>query len=123
LSRSDQRSGEGRNGADGSLRCDPAGCSWRYQGYLVALPQQPRAITEDCRHADAVVSTRMAVRYRCPSARIVIDRNDLWRSGAHALYLDAAHGIRSVSVAQSRGRRPWVNAKGHGEGQRGEAAD
>ena len=115
LSRADLRSGEGRSGADGSLRCDPAGCSWRYQGFLVALPQQPRAITEDCRHADVVISARMAVRYRCPSARIVIDRNDLWRGGTHALYLDPAQGLRSVSVAQSRGRRPWVIARGHGE--------
>jgi competence protein ComEC len=125
LSRAAQRSGEGRSGADGSLRCDSVGCSWRYQGFLVALPQQPKAITEDCRHADVVISARMAVRYRCPSARIVIDRNDLWRGGAHALYLDATQGIRSVSAAQSRGRRPWVNPKGHGEGQRerGEAAD
>lgn len=119
LSRADLRSGEGRSGADGSLRCDPSGCSWRYQGYLVALPQQPKAITEDCRHADVVISARMAVRYRCPAARIVIDRNDLWRGGTHALYLDAAHGVpmglRSVSVAQTRGRRPWVIARGHGE--------
>ncbi len=115
LSRADQRTGEGRSGADGSLRCDPAGCSWRYRGFLIALPQQPKAITEDCRHADAVISTRMAVRYRCPSAKIVIDRNDLWRGGTHALYLDSDLGIRSVSVAQMRGRRPWVNAKGHGE--------
>ncbi len=115
LSRADQRTGEGRSGADGSLRCDPSGCSWRYQGFLVALPQQPKAIAEDCRHADAVIAARMAVRYRCPSAKIVIDRNDLWRRGTHALYLDPALGMRSVSVAQTRGRRPWVNAKGHGE--------
>lgn len=115
LSRAAQRAGEGRSGADGSLRCDPAGCSWRYQGFLVALPQQPKAITEDCRHADAVIAARMTVRYRCPSARIVIDRNDLWRGGAHALYLDSTQGMRSVSVAQTRGRRPWVIGRGHGE--------
>jgi competence protein ComEC len=105
---------EGRAGADGSLRCDPAGCAWRYQGLLVALPKQPQAITEDCRHADAVIATQMPIRYRCPSARIVIDRNDLWRGGAHALYLDRETGIRVVTATQLRGRRPWVIAKGHG---------
>lgn len=115
LRRAEQQAGQGRSGADGSLRCDVAGCAWRYQGFLVALPQQPKAITEDCRHADAVIAARMAVRYRCPAARIVIDRNDLQRGGAHALYLDARHGIRSANVAQTRGRRPWVNPKGHGE--------
>ncbi|MFN4165529.1 MAG: ComEC/Rec2 family competence protein [Ferrovibrio sp.] len=111
---------EGRVGADGSLRCDPAGCAWRYHGFLVALPRQPQAITEDCRHADAVIATRMAVRYRCPYARVVIDRNDLWRGGAHALYLDRQAGIGVVTVAQQRGRRPWVIVKGHGAQRDGE---
>ena len=57
----------------------------------------------------------MYVRYRCPAARIVIDRGNLWRDGTHALYLDPVRGIRAISVAQTRGRRPWVNAKAHGE--------
>ncbi|MFN4311232.1 MAG: ComEC/Rec2 family competence protein [Ferrovibrio sp.] len=105
---------EGRAGADGSLRCDPAGCAWRHQGFLVAFPRQPQAIAEDCRHADAVIATQMPVRYRCPSARVVIDRNDLWRNGTHALYLDAQAGIRVVTVAHVRARRPWVIARGHG---------
>ncbi|WP_300297137.1 ComEC/Rec2 family competence protein [Ferrovibrio sp.] len=105
---------DGSVGADGSLRCDPAGCSWRHAGFLVALPQQPHAITEDCRHADVVIAARMPVRYRCPSAKVVIDRNDLWRGGTHALYLDRETGIRVVTVAQRRGRRPWVIPKGHG---------
>ena len=106
---------EGRAGVDGSLRCEPAGCSWRRDGFLVALPRQPTAIAEDCRHADAVIAAQMYVRYRCPAARIVIDRGNLWRDGTHALYLDPVRGIRAISVAQTRGRRPWVNAKAHGE--------
>lgn len=103
---------DGRPGTDGSLRCDPDGCSWRYSGFLVALPRQPKAITEDCRHADAVIATQMPVRYRCPAAKVVIDRNDLWRSGTHALYL-RPNEIWVETVAQTRGRRPWVVAKGH----------
>lgn len=106
---------EGRAGADGSLRCDPEGCSWRHDGFLVALPRQPRAITEDCRHADAVIALQMPIRYRCPAAKVVIDRNDLWRGGTHALYLDGgSRVIRTVTVAQGRGQRPWVVSKGHG---------
>jgi competence protein ComEC len=111
---------EGRSGADGSLRCDPEGCAWRYAGRVVALPRQPKAITEDCRHADAVIATQMSIRYRCPAAKVVIDRNDLWRNGTHALFLQSDHGgIDVVTVAQQRGRRPWVLAKGH-EPVRGE---
>lgn len=109
---------EGRTGADGSLRCDPDGCIWRYAGYVVALPRQPRAISEDCRSADVVIAMQMPVRYRCPSARIVVDRFDLRRDGAHALYLDRAEGIRMVHVAATRGRRPWGLARGHAEAAR-----
>lgn len=105
---------EGRIGADGSLRCDPAGCAWRYDGFLIALPKQPKAIAEDCRNADAVIALQMPIRYRCPSARIVIDRFDLWRSGAHAVWLDRETGMRVVTVAETRGRRPWVVPRGHG---------
>lgn len=105
---------EGRSGADGALRCDSDGCAWRYDGGLVALPRQPKAIAEDCRHADAVIAMQMAIRYRCPAAKVVIDRNDLWRGGTHALFLQPEQGrIRVVTVAQQRGRRPWVLAKGH----------
>lgn len=103
---------EGRAGADGSLRCDPDGCSWRYNGFLAALPKVPKAITEDCRHADIVIALQMPIRYRCPSARIVIDRFDLWRDGAHMLFLDRKTGLRVVTVASLRGQRPWVLPKG-----------
>lgn len=124
LRRGDLRGeGDGKAGADGSLRCDTEGCAWRYEGFLVALPRQPKAITADCRHADVVIAAQMPVRYRCPSAKLVIDRNDLWRSGTHALYLQAGQGVRAVTVAQTRGQRPWVNRRGHGEGQRAETVE
>lgn len=106
---------EGKVGADGSLRCDVDGCTWRYGGFVVALPKRPGAITEDCRTADVVIAMQMPIRYRCPAARIVIDRFDLRRDGAHALYLDRESGIQAIHVAATRGRRPWVLAKGHGE--------
>ncbi len=112
LRRSDR---EGRSGADGSLRCDADGCTWRHEGFLVALPVRPQAIAEDCRHADAVIALQMPVRYRCPAARVVIDRNDLRRAGAHLLYLDRETGIRMVTVAETRGRRPWVRPLWGGE--------
>lgn len=105
---------EGRSGVDGSVRCDADGCAWRHDGFLVALPKRPQAITEDCRHADVVIAQQMAVRYRCPAARVVIDRFDLRREGAHVLFLDRETGLRVVTAAQSRGRRPWAPMRGHG---------
>lgn len=105
---------EGRSGVDGSVRCDPDGCAWRHDGFLIALPKRPQAITEDCRHADAVIAQQLAIRYRCPAARVVIDRFDLRRAGAHALFLDRRTGLRVMTVAQDRGRRPWTLLQGHG---------
>lgn len=98
------------DGDDPRLRCDSLGCIYRARGQVVALVRDARALMDDCRIATVVVSLE-PVRGRCPSARVVIDRFDLWREGAHALWLDP-DGVRTVSVAESRGRRPWVLDRG-----------
>lgn len=92
--------------ADGRLSCDHAGCLWRHGGRLIALPRLGEALLEDCRRADAVVSP-LPVRRRCPVPGPVIDRFDLWREGAHALWL-RPEGIVVRSVDGVRGARPWV---------------
>ncbi len=51
------------------------------------------------------------VRRRCPSAQVTIDRFDLWRNGAHALYLDAGR-VRVESVGDDRGARLWAVRRG-----------
>ena len=73
---------------------------------MIALPSSPAAIAEDCRRADVVISLE-PVSGRCPSARIVIDRFDLWRDGAHALWLDPARGPVVRSADGVRGQRRW----------------
>ncbi|MEC9347405.1 MAG: ComEC/Rec2 family competence protein [Pseudomonadota bacterium] len=97
--------GRGASG-DGRLRCDGLGCILRADGWMVALSLDPRAVTEDCQRADAVIAT-VPVPGRCPSARIVVDRFDLWRDGPHALWL-ARDGPVIRSVDAVRGTRPWV---------------
>lgn len=98
--------------ADGRLRCDSLGCIYRAKGFVVALPRDERALADDCRAADVVVAV-VPVRRRCPSARVVIDRFDLWREGAHALWLGGdGSGVRVESVVARHGRRPWVGPAG-----------
>ena len=95
--------------ADGRLRCDSLGCVYRSHARTVALVRRAQALLDDCWVADVVVSA-VPVRTPCPKARIVVDRFDLWRNGAHAIWLgegDAAN-IRVESVNQGRGDRPWV---------------
>ena len=92
---------------DGRLRCDGFGCIYRLNGWLVALPRHEGALLEDCRTADVIVAA-VPVTVRCSSARIIIDRFDVWRAGPHAIYLPKTGPPHAVSVNQARGRRPWV---------------
>jgi competence protein ComEC len=91
---------------DGRLRCDSDGCLYRWQGQIVGMPRNFKALDEDCRFASAIL-TALPVRGRCSAARIVIDRDELWRRGAHALWLGEG-GIRVDNVAAHRGDRPWA---------------
>lgn len=93
--------------ADGSLVCDALGCVYRADdGRLVAIARTAEAVDEDCRTADVVVST-VPIRSPCPAPETTIDRFDLWREGAHALWLEDGQ-VRVESVNARRGDRPWV---------------
>lgn len=88
-----------------SQRCDSSGCIAKSHGQLIAFSQVPSALREDCEQADIVIA-RFAIRQPCAAA-IKIDRLDLWAKGAHAIYL-AKNGVLIRTVAEMRGRRPWV---------------
>ncbi len=90
---------------DGRLTCDINGCLYRNNGQTVALVRGDGALTEDCWRADAVISMS-PIRTKCP-ATVVIDRFDLWRDGAHALWLNGDR-IDVKTVNGNRGHRPWV---------------
>jgi competence protein ComEC len=94
---------------EGPARCDPVGCVARLRGYSVAFVTDPGALAEDRRSADIIVAA-VPVREACAHPRLVIDRFDLWRDGAHAIWLgvDAPGGIRLESANGDRGERPWV---------------
>jgi competence protein ComEC len=90
---------------DSALTCDGEGCVYRAAGQLVALSRTRRALEDDCRLATVLIAT-IPLRRTCPSPRLVIDRFDLWRNGAYALWL-AGGRIEAVSDRQRRGLRPW----------------
>ncbi|MBT4589265.1 MAG: DUF4131 domain-containing protein [Rhodospirillaceae bacterium] len=92
--------------ADNSLICDRLGCIYNNKGHKVALITDVQAVPEDCQAADIIVSA-VPVPYFCPSAKIVIDWFDLWRKGAHAIWL-TENGAVVEDVNTKRGRRPWV---------------
>ncbi len=100
-------------GGEGDFRCDSLGCVYRARGHVVAIARDARALAEDCQSAGVVVSL-VPVRGDCPSAHTIIDRFDLWREGAHAIWLEAG-AVRVSSVAEERGVRPWAPRRGRRE--------
>ena len=98
-----------------SLRCDRLGCLYRPSGRAtVALVGDARALADDCAAATVVVSA-VPVRGACGEARVVIDRFDLWRHGAHAVWLGEDGGVRIRSAAWGRRGRPWARDLSSGE--------
>ncbi|WP_254434853.1 ComEC/Rec2 family competence protein [Magnetospirillum sp. UT-4] len=94
---------------DGRLACDEVGCLYRGEGAVVALVQDEAGIAAGCAAAAVVVSAvplRGACRGPAVVPRVVIDRFDLWRRGAHALWLEEG-GARIETVAGWQGDRPW----------------
>lgn len=88
--------------------CDTLGCVYRparRPNLRIALVRVPDALGEDCARADIVISAVPTFR-RCRGPRLVIDRFDLWRGGAHAVWLDKER-VTARSAAQDQGRRPW----------------
>lgn len=62
----------------------------------------------DCRGADVVIAA-FPLRGACRHARLRIDRFDLWRRGAYAVYLSEPD-ILVRTARGEQGRRPWVVA-------------
>ncbi|MGH6824647.1 ComEC/Rec2 family competence protein [Methyloceanibacter sp.] len=92
--------------ANSPFRCDLLGCIGKVKGKTIALIRHPAALEEDCRIADIVIAP-FSVGKGCSTARVVVDRRALQAEGAHAIYIEGL-SIRSESVAETRGRRPWV---------------
>lgn len=101
---------DGGESPDGRLRCDGLGCIYRAGGRSVSLLADGLAQDEDCRIADIVISAR-PMRRRCTGPELVIDRFDLWRHGATAIWLDG-DVPRLRTVAEYQGDRPWSSRGG-----------
>ncbi|MDP6346067.1 MAG: ComEC/Rec2 family competence protein, partial [Alphaproteobacteria bacterium] len=94
----------------GAMRCDRLGCVLRQGGDTIAYARDPRALQDDCQVSDVLLAA-VPVRRGCPSASLVIDRFDLWRRGAVAVWRREG-GIRAVGANDDRGDRPWSRHPG-----------
>jgi competence protein ComEC len=90
---------------NGALRCDQLGCIWHHDGRVVALVRDEAALPEDCRNA-ALVIALIPTRRSCHRTALVVDRIDLRRKGATAIWLGPAIVLDAAN--DERGDRPWV---------------
>lgn len=98
---------QGRS-ADGRLSCDDSWCLYRTETARVALVKDEALLAAVCADANDVVVSAVPIRDTCPGAKVVIDRFDVWRRGAHALWLKDGGGARIETVADWQGDRPWT---------------
>ena len=89
------------------LQCDVMGCRGLVKNKKVAIAQHPYALKEDCRWADIIISPEPVFEESCRE-KFVIDRFDVWRRGAHALYIRPDNRLSLKTVAHERGDRPWM---------------
>jgi competence protein ComEC len=101
-----------RNGAsaDGSLRCETGVCTYRRGLWRVSIVRSEAAVASECRRPDVLIST-VPVRERCAEPRLLLERTDFWREGAHTLRF-LPTGVEMQTVRSARGDRPWVPRRG-----------
>ncbi|MCW9045732.1 MAG: ComEC family competence protein [Alphaproteobacteria bacterium] len=91
---------------ENNLLCDSQGCIFETRGTSVSFVNHPSAALEDC-HAVHVLISSEPIRQACKVPKVVIDRFDLWREGAHALWIENENKIKVQTVAEHQGLRPW----------------
>lgn len=97
-----------------AIRCDTFGCVAKVKGKTLAIVSHPHALAEDCARSDIVISrlraTTIEARKECSGAALFIGAETLRRDGAHAIYING-DDIRTRTVAQDLGNRPWVRLR------------
>jgi len=86
------------------VACDAAGCVLERRATALTIAFGAEAVADDCGRADVVLAPRL-FDMSCPGSRL-IDRGDLYRRGAHALYLGGGR-VRVETVEDFTGRRAW----------------
>lgn len=95
--------------SDRAIRCDHMGCIIALANTeTISVVWDEGALLEECWRKGVLVSA-VPVRRRCDVPTHVIDRFDIWRNGAYAIYTDGK-GVRIENTRTSRGDRPWTRA-------------
>jgi competence protein ComEC len=97
------------------IKCDKLSCIYHKKGYVIALVKNEKALPEDCKNSDVLLSL-VPIEIKCDDPQIVIDKWDIYHGGAYAIYLQAKsqkskksskEHIKIVTTHEFIGRRPW----------------
>ncbi|HEY1962600.1 MAG TPA: ComEC/Rec2 family competence protein [Rhizomicrobium sp.] len=84
--------------------CDAYSCTTQVHGLRIAATFTPAALEEDCAMNQIALSA-VPTRHRCKGPALVVDRFDVARNGAYAIWL--TNGIEVDTAQARRGLRPW----------------
>jgi competence protein ComEC len=88
------------------LACEVSLCRYEARGRKVAIVTEKTDLPLDCTQFDAILA-QVPAGFDCRDKIPVVDRIDVWRLGATALWLDP-RGVAVKSANTLRGPRPWV---------------
>jgi competence protein ComEC len=86
--------------------CNAGLCGAKKQGLTISFLQRAVEQNMTCPVADILLS-EFPLRRRCKGSRVTIDRFDVWRNGAHAIYINS-NAIQTITAREQQGTRPWV---------------
>lgn len=99
---------EGRSEFYDGLICGELGCRLQIKNKKIAIRKQPYNTEQDCKWADILIADYKVESSDCET-EVIIDRTDVWREGAFAVYINNNGNVRVKSTADDLGSRPWAN--------------
>lgn len=97
-----------QQGRGSVVYCDGEVCTAKVKGKRVAFIMSGGSLPESCLDFDLILSMEpFKEAQECRSQTMLLDRWDIWRKAAHAIYM-TAEGARVETVQGERGRRPWT---------------
>jgi competence protein ComEC len=106
--------GDGSSLAEAAKRtgwvCEDNLCRMQAKGKQLIWLDRKAKPPDDCKSVDIVISAEPLRRAcgRSGKGRAVIDRFDVWRNGAHAIYVQADGTLRVDTARHAQGNRPWA---------------
>ncbi|PCI56305.1 MAG: hypothetical protein COB36_05895 [Alphaproteobacteria bacterium] len=91
--------------------CGAEGCRFTINGQNISFIRNPYIQNDECGWADIMISTKtiekIYKRENHCKARVIIDKFDSWRNGAHAIWVGGDGDVTLRNVAEATSNRPW----------------